>query len=89
MIEIDWTHLFQVAAAALIGSVVVMFLFALGVRFSTNADHVKSKASKGDAKALRAEALNRSIAYVLFALSFGAVIYGVLLIVPGLIPGVK
>ncbi|MFM5904987.1 MAG: hypothetical protein ACKORF_02650 [Micrococcales bacterium] len=89
MITIDWNHLFQVALAALVGSASVMILFALGVRFSTNADHVKGKASQGDPKALRLEALNRSVAYVLFALSFGAVIFGVLLIIPGLIPGVK
>jgi len=88
MIAIDWNHLFQVATAAVVGSALVIVLFSLGVRFSTNADHVKGKASKGDAKALRLEALNRSVAYALFALSFGAVIYGVLLIIPGLIPGV-
>lgn len=89
MIVIDWNHLFLVAMAALIGSSAVVLTFALGIRMIVNADALKPKAAKGDVVALRNEALNRAVAYVMFALSFGAVIYGVLLIIPGVIPAIK
>ena len=88
MITIDWNHLFLVAFGALIGSASVVILFSLGMRLLVNADALKPKAAKGDKVALRSEAANRAGAYVFFALSFGAVIYGVMLIIPGLIPSV-
>jgi len=86
---INWTNLFSVAGAAIVGSLAVVLLFSVGVRLLVNADHAKAKASKGDVKALRAEAANRAGSYALFALSFGAVIYGILLIIPNVIPSVK
>lgn len=87
MINIDWNHLFLVAATAVGASVAVIVMFSLGIRLLTNAEHAKSASKKGDVKALRVEAANRAAAYALFALSFGAVVFGVLLIVPGLIKG--
>ena len=87
MITIDWNHLFLVAATGILASAAVILLFSLGVRLLTNAEHVK-KSHKGDnMQALRAEALNRAVAYVMFALSFGSVIFGVLLVIPGVIKG--
>ena len=86
---IAWNNLFYVAAAALIATALVVSLFSFGVRFFVNAENAKAKASKGNAAALRAEAANRAVSYVLFALGFGAVIYGILLIIPGVIPAIK
>lgn len=86
---INWSGLFSVLFAALVGTAIVVTMFSLGVRLFTNAEHSKAKAAKGDAKALRAEAASRAAAYALFALSFGAVIYGVLLIIPNVIPAIK
>jgi hypothetical protein len=88
MITIDWNHLFLVAATAVVASLTVIILFSLGIRLLTNADHAKTASKKGDVKALRFEAANRAAAYALFALSFGAIVFGVLLVVPGLIKGV-
>jgi hypothetical protein len=87
MITIDWNHLFLVAATAVIASVAIIVLFSLGIRLLTNAEHAKTASKTGDAKALRVEAANRAAAYALFALSFGAVIFGVLLVIPGVIKG--
>ncbi|MEY4743213.1 MAG: hypothetical protein RIR34_552 [Actinomycetota bacterium] len=89
MITIDWNHLFLVAFAALVGSAAVVITFSLGIRLLVNADSIKPKAASGNPKALRSEAVNRAGAYVMFALSFAAVIYGVLLIIPGVIPSIK
>jgi len=86
MIVIDWNHLFMVAFAAVIASALVVSLFSLGMRLLVNADSVRAVAATGDSVALRKEALNRAGAYVLIALSAAAVIYGVLLIIPNLIP---
>ena len=86
---INWTNLYYVAAASLVGSIAVILLFSLGMRMLVNAEHAKAKAATGDVKALRAEAANRAASYALFALCAAAVIYGVLLIVPGVIPAIK
>lgn len=89
MITIDWNHLFLVAAAAIIGSAAVVTAFSIGIRLLVNADALRPSSAAGDASALRREALNRAVAYVFFALSFGAVVYGVLLVIPNLIPSVS
>ena len=86
MIVIDWNHLFLVAAAAIVASSLVVALFSFGMRLLVNADSVREISSTGDSNALRREAANRAGAYVMFALSSAAVIYGVLLIIPNLIP---
>jgi cytochrome oxidase assembly protein ShyY1 len=86
---IAWNNLFYVAIAALIATALVVSLFSFGIRFFVNAETAKVKASAGEIKALRTEAANRALSYALFALGFGAVIYGVLLIVPGVIPAIK
>ena len=86
---IAWNNLTYVAFAALVATLLVVLLFSLGVRLSVNADHFKKAGLSGHVKALRAEAFNRAVSYALFALSFGAVIFGVLLIIPGVIPGIK
>lgn len=87
MINIDWNHLLLVGATAIGASVGVIVLFSLGIRLLTNAEHAKSASKKGNVTALRIEAANRAAAYALFAMSFGAVIFGILLIIPGLIKG--
>jgi len=86
---IAWNNLFYVAAAALIASALVVSLFSFGIRFFVNAETAKALASKGDVKALRVEAANRALSYAHFSLGFGAVIYGILLIVPNVIPTIK
>ncbi|MEN9714886.1 MAG: hypothetical protein RJA35_353 [Actinomycetota bacterium] len=86
---ISWNSLFSVAGAAVLGTLLVVTMFSLGIRLFMNAEHLKPKAAKGDVKSLRAEAANRAASYALFALSFGAVIYGILLIVPNVIPAIK
>ncbi|MFM7029667.1 MAG: hypothetical protein ACKOWK_01195 [Micrococcales bacterium] len=86
---IAWNNLIYVGFAALVATALVVILFSLGIRLSVNADHHKAQAVAGNVKALRAEAFNRAVAYSLFALSFGAVVFGVLLIIPGVIPGIK
>lgn len=86
---INWSGLSAVAAASVLGSLAVVLMFSLGIRFLVNADHARAKATNGDAAALRGEAWNRALSYVFFALSFAAVIYGVLLIIPNVIPAIK
>jgi hypothetical protein len=88
MFNIDWNHLFQVAFAAIVGGAAVVSLFSLGVRFLVNAESAKTNATTGQLVDLRKEAAFRALAYVMFAVSFGAVIFGVLLIIPKLIPSV-
>ncbi|MEO0025103.1 MAG: hypothetical protein RL196_1544 [Actinomycetota bacterium] len=86
MINIDWNHLLQVALAAIVGGSTVVALFSLGIRLLVNAGAAKLNSASGSISEIRKEAANRAAAYVLFALSFGAIIFGVLLIIPGLIP---
>ena len=86
---IAWNNLFYVAIAALAATAIVVSLFSFGIRFFVNAETAKVKATAGDLQALRAEAANRALSYALFALGFGAVIYGVLLVVPNVIPAIK
>jgi len=86
---IAWNSLFNVFGAALVATAAIVILFSYGVRLLVNAENAKTNAANGDVKALRSEAANRAGAYALFALSFSAVIYGVLLIVPNLIPSIK
>jgi hypothetical protein len=88
MITIDWNHLFLVAATSVLAAVSVIILFSVGIRLLTNAEHAKKSHKGSDMKALRSEALNRAVAYVMFGLSFGTVIFGVLLVIPGVIKGV-
>ena len=88
MITIDWQHLGMVAGASIFGSALVVALFSLGIRLLVSANGAKAKAEKGDMQALRSEAANRAGAYALLALSAGAVVYGILLIIPNLIPSV-
>ena len=77
---INWAGFIQVAAAALGFSTVIGLAFALGVRLHTNAQNHVSKANKGKAGAVQAEALNRVGAYLLFAICAAALIFGLYLI---------
>ena len=79
---IEWNNLFLVAIVAIVGSTVLVASFSLGMRWLTNARHLVPGAKKGKSKAIRAEVLNRSGAYMMFTICASALIYGIYLIVP-------
>ena len=80
--NIDWNKFVLVAGIAIGASALITAIFSLGIRALSNADFIKAGAKKGDISALRRESANRAVAYALFAISFGAVLYGIYLIVP-------
>lgn len=79
---IDWNSLILVAIVSIVGSTVLVASFSLGMRWLTNARHLVPGAKKGKAKAIRAEVLYRSGAYMMFTICASALIYGIYLIVP-------
>jgi hypothetical protein len=79
---IEWGSLLLVAAVAIGATTALVSMFSLGMRWLTNARHYVSSSKKGSAKAIRAEVLNRSGAYIMFTLCATALIYGIYLIVP-------
>ncbi len=79
---IAWDAFLSVVLTSVIGSAVIVSLYALGVRFVTDADQLISKAKKGDAQALRKESVFRSISYICFTLCAIAVLYEIYLIIP-------
>lgn len=72
--NIDWSKFETVAIGTIGFSAFVVVLYSLGVRLLTNAQHLVTKATKGDKKAADRELLNRIVAYSMFALS--AVVVG-------------
>lgn len=79
--KIAWDSFFYVILAAVGGSIVIVTMYSLGVRFLTDAQSLTAKALKGKAKAIGKEAFFRSIAYVFFSLAGLAVAFELLLIV--------
>ena len=80
--EIDWNAFFLVFASSIGFSTVIVATFAFGVRLYTNAQSLVSAAKKGNQKAAVNEAVNRAIAYSMFAIASGALFYGIYLVVP-------
>jgi hypothetical protein len=72
--NIDWSKFETVAIGTIGFSAFVVVLYSLGVRLLTNAQHLASKAIKGNKSAADRELLNRIAAYSMFALS--AVVVG-------------
>ncbi len=79
---IEWNSLILVAIVSIVGSTVLVASFSLGMRLLTNARHLVPGAKKGKTKAIRAEVLNRSGAYIMFTICASALIYGIYLIIP-------
>jgi hypothetical protein len=80
--EIDWNSFGLVFAASIGFSTVIVATFAFGVRLYTNALSFVSAAKKGNRNAAVSEVLNRAVAYSMFAIASGALLYGIYLIVP-------
>ncbi|MEO0048817.1 MAG: hypothetical protein RL556_149 [Actinomycetota bacterium] len=89
---IAWSSFLEVAGTALGFSAVIALAFALGVRLLTNAQHsaslTKGKKSQAGSKNAQIEALNRIGAYLLFAVCFSALAYGLylILVIDGILP---
>lgn len=79
---IDWNSFGLVFVASIGFSTVIVATFAFGVRLYTNAQSFVSAAKKGNQKAAVNEVINRAIAYSMFAIASGALLYGIYLIVP-------
>ncbi len=79
---IDWSGFGLVFAASIGFSVVIVATFALGVRLLTNAEHFVGPAKRGSQKAAVREVINRAISYSMFSFAFGALLYGIYLVVP-------
>lgn len=81
---INWSNFLLVALAALGFSAAIALAFALGVRFLTDAQHIAEKSAgkkgKPGPKNARREALYRIAAYLLFAVSSSALLFGLYLI---------
>lgn len=81
---IKWDSFLLVAGAALGFSAAIALAFALGVRFLTNAQNIaqkaKGKKAKPSAKNAQLEAIYRVSAYLLFAVSSSALLFGLYLI---------
>jgi hypothetical protein len=80
--SINWSNLFTVAGTSIGAALIVVALFAVGVRLLTDARLAEAKAKKGDNAAARAEAISRTLSYIAFSLCGSALIYGIYLIVP-------
>jgi hypothetical protein len=80
--EIDWNAFILVSVSSVIFSTVIVATFAFGVRLYTNALSFVSAAKKGSQTAAVSEVLNRTVAYIMFAIAGGALLYGIYLIVP-------
>lgn len=78
---INWNSLFLVAAVAIGATVSVVAVFSLGMRFLTDARHIRGEGKKKDA-AKTSEILYRTGAYAMFTLCSMALLYGIYLIVP-------
>jgi hypothetical protein len=79
--KIAWDAFFYVVIAAVVGSIVIVSMYSLGVRFLTDAQLIASKVKKKSNSGIGKEAFYRSVAYVFFALSALAVAFELLLIV--------
>lgn len=79
--KIAWDSFFYVILAAVGGSIVIVAMYSLGVRFLTDAQNLAAKAVKAKVDSIGKEAFLRSIAYVFFALAGLAVAFELLLIV--------
>lgn len=79
---INWGSFGLVAAVAIGFSFGLVLIFSLGVRLLENAQNLVARTTKGNREAIRNEALNRMGAYVLFAVTFLALLYGIYLVVP-------
>jgi len=79
---IEWSNLYAVALVSIFTSVLLVAVFAGGLRFLTNARHWAPAAKKGKSKARRNQALNSLAAYVSFLVCAAALLYGIYLIVP-------
>ena len=80
--NIKWDNLFLVAGTSIGAALLVVALFAVGVRLLTDARLAEVSAKKGDKKAARVEAISRTFSYIAFSLCGSALIYGIYLIVP-------
>ena len=79
---IKWDNLFLVAGTSIGAALLVVALFAVGVRLLTDARLAEAKAKKGDNAAARVEAISRTLSYFAFSLCGSALLYGIYLIVP-------
>ena len=79
---IKWDNLFLVAGTSIGAALLVVALFAVGVRLLTDARLAEAKAKKGDNAAARVEAISSTFSYIAFSLCGSALIYGICLIVP-------
>ena len=79
---IKWDNLFLVAGTSIGAALLVVALFAIGVRLLTDARLAEAKAKKGDNAAARVEAISRTFSYIAFSLCGSALLYGIYLIVP-------
>ena len=80
--SIAWDAFWTVVLVAVLGTSLLVSLYALGVRFYTDAENLAPAAAKGDAVAIRKESLFRSVSYIFFTVCALAVLYGVYLIIP-------
>lgn len=80
--EIDWNAFFLVFASSIGFSTVIVATFAFGVRLYTNAQSLVGASKKGNQRAAISEAVNRAVAYSMFAVASGALVYGIYLIIP-------
>lgn len=80
--SIDWNAFVLVFGASIGFSTVIVATFSFGVRLYTNAQSFVGAAKKGNQSAAVSEALNRAVAYSMFAIASGALLYGIYLIVP-------
>lgn len=79
---IAWDAFLSVFLTSIGGAAVIVSLYALGVRFVTDAELLAPLAAQGDGKAVRKESVFRSIAYICFTLCAIAVLYEIYLIIP-------
>ena len=87
---IAWDKLLQVFGATVGGALAIVVLFALGVRFLTDAQALAPKTNKGKPKAGGKEAMFRTLAYICFIVAALAVAYEVFILVqPLLFPAPK
>lgn len=82
---VNWSALGQVFAAAVGGAIVIVGLFALGVRFLTDAQALTPDALQGKPRSEGKEAAYRALAYVCFVLAALGVAYEIYLLVKPLV----
>ena len=80
--SINWSNLLIVGLTSIGATLVVVALFAVGVRLLTNARSAQAKAKTGNGSAAGIDAASRMASYIASAPCASALLYGIYLIVP-------